>query len=62
MRPMTRQPALLRHAGRTIAGTVLALSLFAIQPPGLAQDDRGGEHWVGTWATAAPGVSSVEFS
>jgi lysophospholipase L1-like esterase len=52
MRPMTRQPVLLRHAGKIIAGTVFALSLFAIQSPGLAQDDRGGEHWVGTWATA----------
>ena len=52
MKPMTSRPARVRHTGSTIAGTVLALSLFAIQPLGLAQDDRGGEHWVGTWATA----------
>lgn len=45
-RPVRR----LRSAA--IASVLLAFSLFAVRPDLVAQARRGGEHWVGTWATA----------
>jgi len=42
---------MLRKALKTI-GAALALYLLAGNPPALAQNGRGADHWVGTWATA----------
>jgi lysophospholipase L1-like esterase len=34
------------------ASVAVALFLLLAQPPASAQNGRGGDHWVGTWATA----------